>query len=106
MGLTYPPGEKGHAPFASDRSVRVICERSVNEEEDCREGRDRVGGRRRGERPEDGCKCDEREEDEQGRLDRARTWAPNQHQRQLCTQSGNTNLRRSEGVLVSASLPK
>jgi hypothetical protein len=54
VGPTYPLEEKkGHAPFASDwrRSVRVICERSVNEEEGCREGRDRVGGRRRGERP-------------------------------------------------------
>ena len=74
--------KKGHAPFASDRelSVRVVCERSVNEKEGCREGRDRVGGCRRGEGPEDGRKCDEREEDEEGRLDRACSWAPNQHQ--------------------------
>jgi hypothetical protein len=88
VGLTYPPEKKkGHTPFASDRrcSVRVICERSVNEEEGCREGRDRVGGRRRGERPEDGCKCDEREKDEQGRLDRACTWTPNEHQASYAT---------------------
>lgn len=83
IGLTYPPEEKkGHAPFASDRrrSVRIICEGSVNEEEGCRDGRDRVGGCRRSECPEDGCKCNKREEDEQGRLDRACTWAPNQYQ--------------------------
>lgn len=86
VNLSQPGGsclfarKKKHAPFTSDRrrSVRVICERSVNKEEGCREGRDRVGGCRRGERPEDGCKCDEREKDEQGRLDRACIWAPHQ----------------------------
>lgn len=70
--------KKEHAPFASDRrrSVRVVCERSVYEEEGRREGRDRVGRCRRCECPEDGCKGYESEEDEQGRLDRACTWAP------------------------------
>ena len=48
--------EKGHVPFALDRSrgVRVIGKHSMNEEERRREGRDRVGGRRSGERAEDG----------------------------------------------------
>lgn len=57
----------------------------MNEEEGCREGRNRVGGRRRSERPEDGCKCDERKEDEQGRLDRACAWSPDKHQASYAT---------------------
>ena len=50
-----PKREKGHIPFALDRScgVRVIGKHSVHEEERRREGRDRVGGRRSGERAED-----------------------------------------------------
>jgi hypothetical protein len=77
VGRTYQRQKrrKKHAPLASDqrRSVRVIRERSVYEEECRREGRDRVGGRGRRESPEDGSKGYECEEDEQGRLDRACT---------------------------------
>jgi hypothetical protein len=75
-------GRKGHTPFPLDRKrgVRVIGKRSVDEKKGCRKGRDRVGGRGRGKRAEDGCKGYEREEDEQGRLDHSCTWIPSHHQ--------------------------
>jgi hypothetical protein len=77
------------------------------EEERRREGRDRVGRRRRCERPEDGCKGYECEENEQGRLDRVRTWAPNRYQTKVVTQFKATYDDRKERSLPhhSRSIP-
>jgi len=74
--------EGGNRPFTLNwrRSVRVICQRSVHEEECRRKSPDRVSGRRRGERAKDGCESDEHEEDEQGRFDCVSTWSPPNHQ--------------------------
>ncbi len=67
--------EDACVPLALDwrGAVGIVCERGVDQEERGRERPDRVGGCRGCQGTEDRRECYEREEDEQGRFDCART---------------------------------
>ena len=79
----------------------------MHEEECRREGRDRVGGRRRGERADDGCEGYEREEDEHGCLDRVCTWMnpdPKSASAQLVNQSTSPKIRKQRTTIRRGGL--